>query len=124
MNPLPEHETTIPFGAIIDKLQINGDSVTFEYLTELYGCKRDALQGAIVLPKDGDAEPEQAATTSGAAAAPVAAAEPAKLQFEALSSTVRLSRAKVPGGWLLATPQGSVSFYPDPSHEWNGESVE
>lgn len=43
-----------------------------------------------------------------------------------------ISRAKVPGGWLIAceacTVGGgfetvSVSFYPDPYHEWDGSSL-
>lgn len=39
----------------------------------------------------------------------------------------RLYRAKVPGGWLLATSGGQglsgVTFYPDPRHEWDGGSL-
>ena len=124
MNPLPEPEATIPFGGIIEKLQTKADWVTFEYLTEPYGCKRDMMQGAIELPKDGEEEAEAASSSAGASHPVATAAEPAKLQFQPLSSTVRLSRAKVPGGWLLATPQGGIGFYPDAKHEWNGESAE
>ena len=36
-----------------------------------------------------------------------------------------LNRAKVPGGWLLflygTIP--AITFYPDPSHEWKGDSL-
>ena len=39
-------------------------------------------------------------------------------------------RSKVPGGWLLAmydtrstSDFGSVAFYPDPSHDWDGNSL-
>lgn len=47
-----------------------------------------------------------------------------KLDVEALS--VRVNRAKVPGGWLLATISssgGGFTFYPDPQHKWDGGSV-
>ena len=41
--------------------------------------------------------------------------------------TQRLDRAKVPGGWLLRLSGNSnggssgcgITFYPDPSHDWN-----
>jgi hypothetical protein len=44
-------------------------------------------------------------------------------------------RAKVPGGWLVATymnivadsgtspASGGLTFYPDPNHTWNGASL-
>lgn len=39
----------------------------------------------------------------------------------------RLYRARVPGGWLVATSGGQglsgVTFYPDPRHEWDGGSL-
>jgi len=124
MNPLPEPEATIPFGGIIDKLQIKADWVTFEYLSEPYGCKRDMMQGAIALPNDEEEAAGESAAAPAGVSTPATVSEPAKLQFQALSSTVRLSRAKVPGGWLLATPQGGIGFYPDARHEWNGESAE
>ncbi|MBT9317220.1 hypothetical protein [Leptothoe spongobia] len=39
-----------------------------------------------------------------------------------------LWRAKVPGGWLVASRCGGgegsgITFYPDPKHEWNGGSL-
>jgi hypothetical protein len=38
-----------------------------------------------------------------------------------------LSRAKIPGGWLLyGTTSGdaaSLVFVPDPNHEWDGSSL-
>ena len=38
----------------------------------------------------------------------------------------RTSRAKVPGGWLVAIiwhHGGGVTFYPDPTHHWDGKSL-
>jgi hypothetical protein len=49
----------------------------------------------------------------------------------------QVRRAKVPGGWLVATfmdqighvetykslGSGGVTFYPDPNHTWNGASL-
>jgi hypothetical protein len=35
-------------------------------------------------------------------------------------------RAKVPGGWLIAMRSShgsSLTFYPDPDHAWDGQSV-
>lgn len=38
---------------------------------------------------------------------------------------VRLNvyRAKVPGGWLLMSPRGGMSFIADPQHAWSGGSL-
>jgi hypothetical protein len=32
-------------------------------------------------------------------------------------------RAKVPGGWLVLTPQGAIAFFPDSAHQWDGNSL-
>ncbi len=45
------------------------------------------------------------------------------------SHSEALQRAKVPGGWLVkvATPSDygavSITFYPDPEHKWDGNSL-
>ena len=53
-----------------------------------------------------------------------------KLKFEKLDvgSTLnaRVSRAKVPGGWLLiaiGNSGGGLTFYSDPQHKWDGNSL-
>ena len=53
-----------------------------------------------------------------------------KLKFEKLDvdSTVsaRVSRAKIPGGWLLIVTSnsgGGLTFYSDPQHKWDGNSL-
>jgi hypothetical protein len=54
---------------------------------------------------------------------PITVPGKAKLQWEPLDSDVALLRAKVPGGWLVALAGASVTFYPDPEHQWDGSSV-
>jgi hypothetical protein len=37
-----------------------------------------------------------------------------------------VERAKVPGGWFVTFHVGSsagITFYPDPDHEWDGNSL-
>lgn len=33
-----------------------------------------------------------------------------------------LYRARVPGGWILVL-HDSISFYPDPTYQWDGNSL-
>jgi hypothetical protein len=56
-----------------------------------------------------------------------------KLAFERLNANgltvgyeVRVSRAKVPGGWLIVVEQAGgegLTFMPDPEHKWSGGSL-
>ena len=51
-----------------------------------------------------------------------------RLVFEDINATMNVTRAKVPGGWLVAVEAwggGSyaITFYPDPKHEWDGGSI-
>lgn len=44
------------------------------------------------------------------------------------SAARTVSRAKIPGGWLVYIESGSVrapglTFVPDPNHEWDGGSL-
>jgi len=124
LTPLSEPEITIPFGAIIENARIDRDMMVFWYLTEPYTCPREAFQSAVA---GGVAKEEKSAAPAGVAA-PEPELEPdpeqVKLRFEALSSNVKgLSRAKVPGGWLVSSEQGGVAFYPDAKHVWKGESL-
>lgn len=35
-------------------------------------------------------------------------------------------RTKIPGGWLVAlhmSEGGGITFYPDPTHKWDGSSL-
>jgi hypothetical protein len=42
----------------------------------------------------------------------------------------RVKRAKVPGGWFVFVQEGpqfgstGAFFYPDPPHEWDGQSLD
>jgi hypothetical protein len=52
------------------------------------------------------------------------------IKFEKLNVdktvSVRLSRAKIPGGWLLlaaSSSGGGLTFYSDPQHKWDGNSL-
>ena len=53
-----------------------------------------------------------------------------KLKFEKLdvgtTLSARVSRARVPGGWLLiaiSNSGGGLTFYSDPQHKWDGNSL-
>jgi hypothetical protein len=59
------------------------------------------------------------------------ASAPRPLSFERLlnrikgnSATFVMYRAAVPGGWIVAMrPNDTMTFVPDPDHEWDGGSV-
>jgi hypothetical protein len=46
------------------------------------------------------------------------------LKFETIyvEGAHNMSRAKVPGGWLVLTSEASITFVPDPDHTWDGSS--
>jgi hypothetical protein len=48
-----------------------------------------------------------------------------KLTFEQIHTNTpyRLFRAKVPCGWLVTWNEG-ITFYSDPKHEWDGNSLD
>jgi hypothetical protein len=49
-----------------------------------------------------------------------------RLMDEGIPGLAVLFRAKIPGGWLvlLRTDEAeSVTFVPDPRHEWDGSSI-
>jgi hypothetical protein len=123
--PYSEAETSIPFGAILTYKGPDRDLEKFNYMSELFRCPRDVLESAV----DGKKLPtlEEAADETPAAAADKPAAPKAPeptLKFEKLNATpFTISRAKVPGGWLVLAGSSSLAFYPDAEHTWNGESL-
>ncbi len=49
-----------------------------------------------------------------------------RLEDQGIPGLAVFFRAKVPGGWLvvLRTDEAeSVTFYPDPGHQWDGSSL-
>jgi hypothetical protein len=113
--PMTGPEVTIPYGAIIEHVETDRDREKFHYLGELYSCRHEVFVAAV----------NAGAIEQAAPSEPVTVASKAKLQWEPLdsSSDRALLRAKVPGGWLVALAGASVTFYPDPEHQWDGSSV-
>ncbi|MFN7933517.1 MAG: hypothetical protein U0R19_09330 [Bryobacteraceae bacterium] len=116
--PLGQHPISLPFGAIIEQLEESGDFFLFTYMSERYRMRKDNVKGAI-----------HAIPTTVTAPAPKSESEPAPqetpkpaLVFEKLNSTPALSRARIPGGWLVVS-HSSVTFVPDPDHSWDGNSL-
>ncbi len=108
-------EVTIPFGALVEHVETDRDLEKFNYLGEPYRCKHDiwmsAAAGAAAQPA-AKTQPENTAVPEGP-----------KLIWENVPSTgLPLTRTKVPGGWLLTLGGNSLTFYPDPAHEWDGTS--
>lgn len=126
---LAQPPVTIPYGAILDDVIDNRDSVEFTYLGELYSCKAEvlraathALEGPVVSP----------AVSSASSSGPALAVSPSAREtigfvWEKLAAgAIPASRAKLPGGWLIAVGDGSarsVAFYPDPAHAWDGKTL-
>jgi len=47
-----------------------------------------------------------------------------KIESEHFFVGHQLLRAKVPGGWLITMSMNQgITFYPDPHHEWDGNSL-
>jgi hypothetical protein len=122
--PLAQHPITLPFGAIIDNVEESGDYYKFAYLSERYQMKIDSVRGALA-PLGGSSDRPPVAEPADVPAAAAVESGPAKplLNFEPLRSRFSLSRAKVPGGWLVVTGSG-VAFLPDSGHTWDGGSIE
>ena len=121
--PLSEPPVTIPFGALLDNVVENRDLAQFMYLSELYQCKAEMLHAATHRLEGG--APGGGGERAGAATAP--ARDPVTFVWERLrSGTIAMQRAKLPGGWLIALGDSgtrSLTFYPDPDHSWNGETL-
>lgn len=116
--PLGQHPITLPFGAIIEHLEESGDFYLFTYMSERYRMRKDNVKGAV-----------HAIPTTAPAPTSKSEIEPARqetpkpaLFFEKLNSTPALSRARIPGGWLVSS-QSSITFVPDPDDSWDGGSL-
>jgi len=137
--PLGLPEITIPYGALVEHVgsDPDRDREKFTYLSELYTCKRQdflsATGGVKSPPKPTAASaPPAGAPASVPVVQPIAekVPEPAvapgpRLEWAPVnSSDYPVSRAAVPGGWLVALNGSSATFVPDPKHQWDGTSPE
>jgi hypothetical protein len=125
-SPTADHEAVIPYGAFVENVEADRDFERFTYLGELYQCPHALLASAT----DAQAwKAQQAPAAESVAPAVSGAGQSARatpgLQWAPVeSSHVPLLRAKVKGGWLIAASSGaSLTFYPDPDHEWDGTSL-
>ena len=123
LTELAGHDVTIPYGSLLDGIERSRDTARFRHLGELYACPFEVLASA--LDKGALAEPPAAAARPAAPA--TAPAELPRISWRQLeSSGPALKRAKVPGGWLVASETGAalaLAFYPDPDHRWDGTSL-
>ena len=116
---LVEPPATIPFGALIEDVEEDGENDRFTYLGELYQCAHNLLNSAMrgVESRSWSSSPQHPRP-----------AEDIQMHWEELSSEpYRTWRAKVPGGWLIgigAADSKGLAFYPDPDHSWAGRSLE
>lgn len=122
---------TVSFGAIIEDPREERDCLRFLHLGELIDVKYSEVQG-YYKPIDG-ATPEPASkstpapaakSTPAPAAKPEPPADPRFIRWESIPSNFLVQRAKVPGGWLVATAHGNgLAFVPDVAHDWDGSSL-
>ncbi len=123
--PLVGPPTSIPYGAIIFDLEEDGDYYKFTYASDRFQVKRDVVAGAFHLIQGvtpSAAAPAPLPVEAAPAPIPVSADRPT-LDFQALrvKGAGALSRARIPGGWLVSTAY-SVTFVPDSHHHWDGGS--
>jgi hypothetical protein len=115
--PMGDPPRTIPFGALVEEIRETGDRASFIYLGELYECPADVLRSALLV--SGSAQPNGGAARTETRAPGAAPKQSASLEWESLpSSQGSFSRAKVPGGWLLASDANALVFIPDQEHAW------
>src|ERR1035441_8534667 len=105
-------DVTISYGALIEHVGSDRDLERFHYLGDLYACPRDAFISAPGSPPpQANSKAEKPASGSGRVRS--------GLQWEQVASNgVSVSRAKVPGGWLVLCG-AAATYYPDPAHQWD-----
>ncbi|MBK5291852.1 MAG: hypothetical protein JJE04_09285 [Acidobacteriia bacterium] len=130
--PLNGPPSTIPYAAIVDDVVRDRDNVAFTHLGELYQCSYSVFAGAMGSTGEEDAV-SVAPEAEGSAAEPAEKVKEQRLDGPRLvwamvnSPSCPVARAKVPGGWLVASGKGasaSIAFYPDTRHEWDGGSLD
>lgn len=125
--PLAEPAVTIPYGGILEHVVFGEDVVKFHYMGEPFQIKASIAAGAFhEIPGTRTGDPKPASATAGARTEPVP--ERPRLVFESMDvrapgHSLALYRARIPGGWLVASHSGGVAFVPDGEHTWDGTSV-
>ncbi len=123
--PLSVPPVTVPFGALIEPVGSDRDSERFIYLSELFECKRDLFLSATGGDKGQSKAEEVIAQSPDVEKAEPAAPSGPRLVWEPInSSNYSVSRAAIPGGWLVALHGSGVTFVPDAKHKWDGGSAE
>jgi len=111
----------LSFGSIIEDPFEERDCLRFLHLGEMYDVKLSEISGYYKVIGGPASDPAPVPKAEPAAKKPEAPAGPS-LKFETLKSNMTASRAKIPGGWLVAIGHG-VTFVPDESHYWDGNSI-
>jgi hypothetical protein len=119
------HGVTIPYGSILRNVEYDEDVVKFDYLDNRFQCRLDTMKGYLnAMARPGEIAPEiqdpVVAAPPATATDPPTAPQPT-LVFETMAARglgTTIMRAKVPGGWLVASKQGALTFMPDSDHTW------
>ena len=118
---------TVPYGALIEHAGSDRDRERFNYLGELYECKRDlflSATGGAKRAAAGAAPEPESGPAAESAPEPEAPGGP-RLSWERVgSSNYTVMRTAVPGGWLVALNGNGLTFVPDAKHGWDGGSIE
>jgi hypothetical protein len=119
---------TVPYGALVEPVGSERNREKFLYLGEMYECTVDLFLSATggaqsaSQAEDGEERAHEPATPS--APEPAAPSGP-RLEWHPVHSNHHsVTRAAVPGGWLVAIHGSGVAFVPDAKHRWDGGSVE
>lgn len=132
---MPGPPVTISFGALVEFVASDRSYTRFQYLGDLFRCDTVVWESSTPRESDLPARSKPVETRPAevlpATPAPIASRAPAPpptaevLVWETLECDPPqvMSRAKVPGGWLILVEGCSVAYYPDPGHHWNGKSL-
>jgi hypothetical protein len=116
---------TVPYGALVEPVGSERDRERFMYLSELFECSRELFQsatGGTSVSIAEMAEPEPVPIVERAPE-PAPATGP-RLEWDRVnSSSYSVTRAAVPGGWLVTLNGSGLTFVPDLKHKWNGGSA-
>ncbi len=116
---------TVPFGALIEPVGSERDRERFTYLGDLYECKRDLFVSATGGAKGpSTVEEVEEAAVGATKAEPAVVSGPRLVWGQVNSSSYSVSRAAIPGGWLVALHGSGVTFVPDTKHQWDGGSMD